>query len=173
MRLLTLVPLLAASAGHALPQTASAPDSAVMASASAAANKIQNGNFGAPTPPWKAGSKPGWYYGHQGPPFGVPSFIDQVGCIIHFLWCEVETTCCAADSVRDPGEFFPLQGVPFPSARAPAPVQELVDSGQIVCAGHICSFLCTGHLCSFLRTGHICSLLRAGNLCSFLHAGHI
>lgn len=45
-----------------------------------------NNHYGAPTPPWETGCKPGWYYGHKGGLLtGLTSLTSGVCTSAHFI----------------------------------------------------------------------------------------
>ncbi|KAJ6548734.1 hypothetical protein B0H19DRAFT_1161851 [Mycena capillaripes] len=43
--------------------------------------------YGAPTPPWKAGHHPGWYYGKSTPPQGISCYLNGYSQTFYNLTC--------------------------------------------------------------------------------------
>ncbi|KAJ7809012.1 hypothetical protein B0H14DRAFT_2608407 [Mycena olivaceomarginata] len=75
MRFSTVLPALVVAATGA-----AATSNFSTASIASAGSLTAKNYYGAPTPPWKAGHHPGWYYGKGSPPQGIPCLLDNLFC---------------------------------------------------------------------------------------------
>ncbi|KAJ7182761.1 hypothetical protein C8R43DRAFT_1145144 [Mycena crocata] len=120
MRFLTLIPTLYALSTVAAPETTilTADHHALVAAQHTAAN-INAGNcYGAPTPPWQNGCKPGWYYGRQQfAPIGLVALVDNLLCAVLrlLLGCSI----CPGGAPPTPPPPPPVGPTPPPPPPAP------------------------------------------------------
>ncbi|KAF7335907.1 hypothetical protein MSAN_02327900 [Mycena sanguinolenta] len=88
--------------------------------------------YGAPTPPWKTGHHPGWYYGSGTAPKGI-------SCVLDSFFCELL-------NLFPSGYHCPSPPPPTPphSPPPPAPYTQVKDFYNLECTAQVDSYLTYG-----------------------------